>query len=217
MFETLLASRTDSSSGLPTWGIVAALILHGVAIGAAIRTPDEPSDGPPLDPGVFVLPPEALPGPARGGPVAPPGVSVPPDLRLPPPLDVFSQIGLPPLSRGFAAGPGLIPGEPPLPGSGGGPIAASLVQEPPVLLAAAVPDYPARLHAAGIEGDVVVEAVVDTSGRVERGTVRIVRSSAPGFEPPALQVIAGARFRPARQWGRAVRVLVRLPVAFRLR
>jgi TonB family protein len=61
---------------------------------------------------------------------------------------------------------------------------------------------------------VELQVVVDTSGRVERGTVRVVHSDHPAFEAPAIESLLGARFQPARVFGRAVRVLVQIPVAF---
>ena len=74
----------------------------------------------------------------------------------------------------------------------------ALVEEPPVVLA----------------GRVVVEVVVDTLGRAEPGSVAIVASSNQGFDPPARDYVRHALFRPARVHGRAVRVLVRLPIDF---
>lgn len=94
------------------------------------------------------------------------------------------------------------------------PLSINLVQELPVLLAASTPVYPPLLRAAGVQGRVEVQVVVDTLGRVEWGTVRIVHSDHPAFEAPALESLRGARFRPARVFGRAVRVLVQIPVAF---
>jgi len=96
------------------------------------------------------------------------------------------------------------------------PVDLSLVQERPELLAASQPVYPARLRETGVEGVVVVQLVVDTSGRAEPGSLRVMRSSNPGFDAAAVTAIRGALFRPGRVWGRAVRVLAQVPVAFRL-
>jgi len=63
---------------------------------------------------------------------------------------------------------------------------------------------------------VIVTVVVDTLGLAENGSVRIVRSDNPGFDASALATVRGAQFRPARMYGRAVRVLVQVPVVFRL-
>jgi TonB family protein len=95
--------------------------------------------------------------------------------------------------------------------------AVTLVQEPPVLLAAPPPAYPPLLRAAGVQGRVEVQLVVDTLGCAEGGSFRIVHSDNPGFEAPAIESLRGALFRPARVFGRAVRVLVQVPVVFVLR
>ncbi len=76
--------------------------------------------------------------------------------------------------------------------------------------------YPELLRTLGIEGRVVVETVIDTLGRPEAPALRLVESSHSGFEAPARDFVLGARFRPGRSLGRAVRVLVRVPIAFAL-
>jgi protein TonB len=97
------------------------------------------------------------------------------------------------------------------------PVPESLVENPPELLAAPVPPYPARLRDAGVAGLVIVQVVVDTTGRPEAGSLRVAQSSNAGFDAAAVATIRQALFRPARVWGRPVRVLVRVPVEFRVR
>jgi TonB family protein len=99
----------------------------------------------------------------------------------------------------------------------GEPLPINLVQELPVLLAAPPPVYPPRLRAVGVQGRVDVQLVVDTLGRPEGGSFRVVHSDNPGLEAPAIESLRGAHFRPARVYGRAVRVLVQVPVEFVLR
>jgi TonB family protein len=76
--------------------------------------------------------------------------------------------------------------------------------------------YPALLRHAGIEGRVIVQALIDTTGRAEPGSVRIIQSSHPGFEESAKSYMRQALFRPARLRGRPVRVVMDLPLEFRL-
>lgn len=102
------------------------------------------------------------------------------------------------------------------PGTEGGPWNALLVEEQPALLAAPVPAYPEPLRRAGIAGRVVLEAVIDTLGRAEAASVAVVQSTHGGFDAPARDCIRRALFRPARVHGRAVRVLIRVPIDFRL-
>lgn len=63
----------------------------------------------------------------------------------------------------------------------------------------------------------MLEAVVDTAGRVEQGSLTVVSATNPGFVAPARQALAATLFRPGRVHGRAVRVRVRIPVDFTLR
>ena len=90
---------------------------------------------------------------------------------------------------------------------------AAGVEEAPSLLSPP-PAYPELLRRAGIEGRVLLQAIVDTSGRLEPGSVKILKSPGPGFDLPTKRWALGARFRPARRQGRAVRVLVNLPFDF---
>ena len=76
--------------------------------------------------------------------------------------------------------------------------------------------YPDVLRRTGTTGTVTVQLVIDTLGRAEPGSL-VLQSSHPGFEAAARAYVLGALFRPGRMRGRAVRVLVRLPMSFTLR
>lgn len=91
----------------------------------------------------------------------------------------------------------------------------ALVDEKPVLVSAPRLTYPESLQRAGIEGRVIVQAIIDTLGRAEPATVKVVLSPNPGFDEPARSYVLKAVFRPARVHGRAVRVLVQVPVNFK--
>lgn len=144
-----------------------------------------------------------------------------------------SQVPLPPVPPVVIEGlpspvialPAVAPSVPPLPGAvfattplaSGGPLDLARVEEPPVMLAGPVPTYPELLRQAGIQGRVVLEAVVDTAGRVDPASLRVVASAHPGFVAPAQQALAATLFRPGRMHGRPVPVRVRLPIDFVLR
>lgn len=80
----------------------------------------------------------------------------------------------------------------------------------------AMPAYPARLLVEGTEGLVVAEFVVDTTGRVDLGTVAIRESTDPEFTESVRTALAGMQFRPAWRGLRKVRQLVSQRFAFRL-
>lgn len=78
------------------------------------------------------------------------------------------------------------------------------------------PPYPPKLRAARVEGDVIVQFVVDTLGRVERPSVRFLESTHPAFDDAVRRTLLVARFRPGELGGRPVRQVVQLPFQFRL-
>jgi TonB family protein len=92
----------------------------------------------------------------------------------------------------------------------------SLVEEKPSVLTALQPPYPELLHQAGIGGRVLLQAIIDTSGRAEPNSVRIIQSPNPAFDPGSRNWILHALFRPARVHGRAVRVLIQVPLDYRI-
>jgi len=95
-------------------------------------------------------------------------------------------------------------------------LSVDVVQEKPELLLHPPPAYPPLLQQAGIEGRVMVQAIIDTTGRVEPNSARVVESANPGFDQPAKNVVLRSLFRPGRVYGRAVRVLVAIPIDFKI-
>jgi protein TonB len=199
---------------------VVSLSVHVGFVAVALWATSAPAVPAARRPVMIALPPAPVAPrpPVVAGPADPalPDPSVPllPDL---PPIAVDSLLPRTP------AGPvAPLAGRPERPvgisGAGpAGPIDAAFVQDPPVLLASPVPAYPDLLRQAGIEGQVVLDAVVDTTGRVESGSIAVVLATNPQFVEPARRTLAGALFRPGRMNGRAVRVRIRLPVVFGLR
>ncbi len=66
----------------------------------------------------------------------------------------------------------------------------------------------------GIEGFVLLEFIIDTTGRVEDGSVNVLQSTNRAFEGPARDVIRRSLYRPGRVRGSAVRVLVSQQIGF---
>jgi protein TonB len=81
----------------------------------------------------------------------------------------------------------------------------------------AVPAYPEALRSRAVSGTVVAEFVVDTTGRVEPGSFRAIRSDDPLFTEAVRVALIRARFRPAEVAGTRVRQLVQQPFTFVLR
>lgn len=101
-------------------------------------------------------------------------------------------------------------------GPGNDVFSEAIVEEKPSVLSGATPVYPELLKEAGIQGRVVVQAVIDTLGRAEATSVKILQSPNPGFDRSARNYVLNARLRPARVHGRAVRVLINIPIDFRI-
>jgi TonB family protein len=78
----------------------------------------------------------------------------------------------------------------------------------------ASPVYPPDLLKARVSGRVILEFVVDTSGRVESGTVGVVSGTNAAFVDAAREALLQARFTPATVGNRPVRQLVQAPFDF---
>jgi TonB family protein len=86
--------------------------------------------------------------------------------------------------------------------------------EQAVMVSPPVPRYPAALQTAGIDGRVDLEFVIDTAGRVEPSSLRVLESTHPAFEAAAREALARASFRPARLGSHPVRQLTRQAIRF---
>jgi TonB family protein len=76
------------------------------------------------------------------------------------------------------------------------------------------PKYPQMLWDANVEGEVLAQFVVDTSGHVEMGTFKVLKSSHELFTRAVRNVLPDMRFDPAVINGRKVRQVVRKPFVF---
>jgi protein TonB len=90
------------------------------------------------------------------------------------------------------------------------------VASPPELITRVMPEYPGRARDLEIEGQVVLEVVLDRAGNPERD-VKVLRSIAL-LDAAAIAAVRQWRFRPGRDAeGRPVRVVMEVPVRFELR
>ncbi len=157
-------------------------------------------------------------------PVDPPekgdGMGVPPPIGVPPP-PVIGQVSTNVLMP--QTGP-LIPSfspaysQPSHAGSAQPGTESDLVtEEHAEVLTGPLPVYPELLRQAGVQGRVVLEAVVDTTGRVLAASILVVSRTNPGFVAPARQALLATLFRPAMVAGTPVRMRVRIPYEFAIR
>ena len=90
---------------------------------------------------------------------------------------------------------------------------ASLVPDP----RNAQPSYPEMLRSAGINGRVLAEFIVDSTGLVRPGSLVIVSATHELFASSVRRTVPSFRFTPARVQGRQVAQRVRVPFEFEVR
>jgi len=145
---------------------------------------------------------------------------------------VPGPVPIPPQDFRFLPSPATLPGtaittqtfspffSSPHSGSGSDPStcgSAAVSDAQPEVLTGPLPVYPELLRQAGVQGEVLLEAVVDTTGRVLAPSIVVIAATHPGFVAAARQALLTTLFRPAMVGGRAVPTRVRLPYAFAIR
>lgn len=216
MFATLLESGPRLRKRPGTVSVSAVLHLALIAAGVAL-TPIRKIEKPPVDVLEIVYvdkdadrPGKPSGGIATGGPVSelPQPFPVPDIAGIDPVLDPnLSTIGSDPASdvRNSAVS-----------GTAGGTIATgdglytrAAVEKPAIALPGnRRPGYPDVLRAAGIEGSVLVQFVIDTTGALESGSVRLLHSDHELFSAAVRNALGGHRFLPAEVGMKKVRMLV---------
>jgi len=77
-------------------------------------------------------------------------------------------------------------------------------------------EYPRLLQQAGIEGSVLLSAIVGVDGKIEAGSVEILESTNEAFELPSKSLLERSVFRPGKVDGEPVRTRINLPIQFTL-
>jgi periplasmic protein TonB len=227
VFDVLMSSQVRRRLH-PGRGLLVAA-LHGVLVAGAVRvaqTAPRQETGPRVDTTAFIIPPlppalERVQGLAsEGGFVPGPIVDLPlPPIELPSfttPVTVGPGLYPDRIRRALTAGPGAEP-------AAGDPfsveriLGAAEVDDPAAVVHQPSPRYPPALRLAGIEGRVLVEFVIDTTGHLERGSLRVLEASHAGFEAAAREALERSVFTPARMGGRPVRQRTRQSIGFRIR
>ncbi|MGE0553423.1 MAG: TonB family protein [Gemmatimonadales bacterium] len=89
----------------------------------------------------------------------------------------------------------------------------SMVQRDPT---SASPIYPPEMLDQKISGSTFVNYVVDTTGRVDTNTIKVIRTTHEAFAVSVREALAKMRFRPAIQGSRKVRQWVEQSFAFKI-
>jgi periplasmic protein TonB len=96
-------------------------------------------------------------------------------------------------------------------GTGDGPVMD--YDQPPRPIKITRPQYPQEAFVKKIEGEVIVEILIDSTGAVVRA--RVIQSI-PALDAAAVQTVKEWRFAPAVKNGRPVSTIANAPVRFRI-
>ena len=223
MFRVLFASDAGAPSragwGLASTAAHVTMIAAAVAMTLEVPAPPPPEKLHPVVPWRPPPPPARPSAPTIASPLRPGPVTIEVPIELPTVPIVQSTFGDAALS--------LVPI---------GTAAADLLRDvfhtpipdggvyPPSIVERQViprpnnpsPEYPSALRSAQVEGSVLVQFVVDTTGSVEHTSIAIVRTTHEQFASAVRRWLARTRYTPAQIGGRPVRQLVQQEVAFTL-
>jgi periplasmic protein TonB len=233
MFNNLLESKPKKEKR--GGGTVTSIVVHSILVGlavyatanAAIRNekpkqekidfvetpkdqpPPKEEPPPPPPPDVVVAPP-----PPKGFQVLTAPVEIPdviPDIDLSKKVtdeNDFSGKGVAGgTSKGVEGGKAVVQSDQ--------PYFEFQVEKPVVPAPGSIsPRYPDMLRQAGVEGEVLAQFVVDTTGKAEAGSLKILKSSHDMFVQSVKNALPNMKFIPAEVGGRKVKQLVQQPFTF---
>jgi protein TonB len=196
--------------GVPSKRTIAVLATAKPLPEITVRL-ERPRAVPSPDPPTAVPPPLVTDPPPPGRTLIGPSGNVAPDLDYGPPT--ISGVGT--VDAIGAAGPG--PTGPPAvdmgPQPGSGPLRIGGGIERPRKIRDVVPEYPAIARNAGIQGTVVIDAIIGPDGRVTRAAIR---ESRPLLDQAALAAVRQWVYTPTRLNGIPVAVIMTVEVRFTL-
>jgi protein TonB len=170
--------------------------------------PDKPK--PPPDQVVQAPPP-------KGFQMLPPPVDIPtviPDIDLSKKVTDEADYSGKGVAGGTSKGVGNAAVAPPAPDQ---PYFEFQVEKPVVTAPGSPgPVYPEMLKSAGVEGQVLAQFIVDSTGRAEVGSFKVLKSDNAQFENAVKMALPRMRFLAAEVGGRKVKQLVQQPFQFSL-
>jgi protein TonB len=237
MLTTLIESKRTRSRnrGATAVSIIAhALVIILVAAVTAHASDREPADQPTDTTVIYIEPQQHMPPEQQ--PLAPSVPKTPSQPEIPdlstPYVDIPPTIptGIPPVNPSlppidpnqFAIGPKSDAGSagtgPATSRGGSSTFSAWEVEKPVVPLSGnPKPDYPSMLQSAHVDGEVLAQFVVDTTGRVDMSTFRAIQATDELFVQSVRRALSQWRFLPAEVGGAKVKQLVQMPLRFKVR
>jgi protein TonB len=230
MFQTLIESRATHTRSFG--GSMASVVMHAGIVGAlvvataqatvahvaeeretAVKFTTAPPPPPPMAPKIFTATPVAKGFAVLSAPIDIPTTLPPIDVSMPiTNPDDFTAVG----KRGGRANglEGATSAAAPL----NGIYLENEVERPvAVLPGTAGPAYPEMLRAAGIEGQVLAQFVVDSTGKVDPASFTALESQHPLFTAAVRSALSRMRFLPAEARGARVAQLVQQSFHFTVR
>lgn len=236
MFNTLLESKPKKQRSLG--GSMFSLVLHAVLITGAVYAtaraateddkpkeekiefvetkpeepkPEEPKEPEPPPPDVVAAPP-----PPKGFQVLTAPVDIPDVI---PEVDLTKKV----TDEADFSGKGVAGGVAKGVEGGTGPVVTNTDQpffefqvEKPVVPApgGCSPKYPEMLRTAGVTGEVQAQFVVDTTGRVQPGSFKVLKTTHELFTAEVRKATSCFRYLAAETGGKKVKQLVQQPFTF---
>ncbi|HEX3867393.1 MAG TPA: energy transducer TonB [Gemmatimonadaceae bacterium] len=236
MFDNLIESRAKKQKR--AGGTLTSAVIHAIVISAAVYATAHASqelEKPKAEKVEFVTVKKDEPPPPKDVPKPPPDVV----MKAPPPKgfqvltapikipDVLPDIDLSKKvtneedfsGKGVAGGiaKGVVGGTP-TPVGGDNQTYFEFQVEKPVAAQPgnSAPRYPDMLRSANVEGEVLAQFTVDTTGRAEMNTLKILKSTHDLFTNAVRAALPNMKFYPAEVGGKHVRQLVQMPFQFSL-
>ena len=236
MFNNLLESKAKKQKSFGA-SLLSISIFTGLTLGAVYATAHAAiqNEKPKEEKVEFVEMKKDEPPPPKNEPPPPP----PPDVAVAPPPpkgfqvltapveipDIIPQVDLSKKVTDEAdfSGKGVAGGTSKGVAGGTGPVVSDqpyfeFQVEKPVVPAPGNtgPRYPEMLKSANVEGTVLAQFVVDTTGRVEPGSFKVLKSDHDLFTQAVKSALPNMKFLPAEVGGRKVKQLVQQPFQFAL-
>ena len=226
MFDQLLESKAEKQKRFG--GGFVSVVVHAVLIGLAIVATSTASvvlEKPKAEQVEFVEvqrdeppPPDvvAAPPPPKGFQVLTAPVDIPdviPDIDLTKAVtneDDFSGRGVEGgIAKGVVGGTGPVVTDQ--------PFFEFQVEKPAIASQGNPPPrYPEILRGAGVEGETLVQFVVDTTGRADMSSFKVLKSDHDLFTNAVRSILPQYRFLPAETGGRKVKMYVQMPFKFNI-
>ena len=177
----------------------------------AAPLPPPPAPAPPAP----RSPAASVPSPSAGAPTKAPDSILPEPARVYGPPDAPGVPGGLPSDIGGVGHEVSAPTPPPVPDPPrpATPVRATQLPVMPQKIVDVRPIYPEIARTAKIDGTVIIEALIDTSGRVTQA--RVLRSI-PMLDQAAIDAVRAWRYTPSTYNGRAVSVLMTVTIRFTL-